>query len=300
MKRLISILLIATALTAAKFAAAAAGPVAVEPAATPFQIGALHAFALADAKFLAANDGSLFGAEAGPDEVGKILQAAGAPADTISLSVTALLVKDGKHVVLLDTGLGPKVKGVLLQSLGKAGLAPGDVTDVLITHSHGDHIGGLVAADGQPAFPHATVHMSAAEWAFMQSRQDAADVVKAVAAQVKTFEPGASVVPGISAVPIQGHTPGHMGYEIVSGKDRLLDIGDSAHSSILSLARPNWEMQFDTDKVLAKQSREKLLRDLAKSHEQVFSPHFPYPGVGQVVAEGDHFAWKATLPVAAP
>jgi glyoxylase-like metal-dependent hydrolase (beta-lactamase superfamily II) len=299
MKRLISVLLTATALAAVKFAAAA-GPVAVEPAATPFQIGALHAFALADGKFSFPNDGSLFGAQAGPDEVGKVLQASGAAADTISLSVTVLLVKDGKHIVLLDTGLGPKAKGVLLQSLEKAGLVPGDVTDVLITHSHGDHIGGLVAADGQLAFPRATVRMSAAEWAFMQSRKDAADVVKAVTSQVKTFEPGAVVVPGITAVPIPGHTPGHMGYEIASGKDRLLDIGDSAHSAILSLAKPNWEMQFDADKALAKQSREKLLRDLVKSHEPVFSPHFPYPGVGQVVAEGDHFAWKATLPVAAP
>jgi glyoxylase-like metal-dependent hydrolase (beta-lactamase superfamily II) len=288
-------ILAAGILTAAAGAAAATGPIAVEPAATKFNIGKLTAFALHDADFAAANDGSVFAADGTTDEVAKVLKAAGAPPDVIVLSVNTLLVKVKGHVVLIDTGLGPKAHGVLMQSLKKAGVSAGDVTDVLITHSHGDHIGGLAAADGTPAFPKAKVRMASAEWVYMQSQGDIAPLVKAITAQVQTFEPGAEVAPGITAVSIKGHTPGHTAYEIVNGDDRILCIGDSAHSSIISLIRPDWAMGFDGDRAVAKASREKLLSDLSKSHEKVFSPHFPYPGVGTIESEGIHYRWQPTL-----
>jgi glyoxylase-like metal-dependent hydrolase (beta-lactamase superfamily II) len=106
------------------------------------------------------------------------------------------------------------------------------------------------------------------------------------------------LAPGITAVAIKGHTPGHVGYEITSGHDRLLDIGDTAHSSIVSLAKPEWAMGFDADKAAAKASREALLRDASQSHETIFSPHFPYPGVGKIQADGGHFTWQPTLTAA--
>ena len=295
MRLLKSMILAAGILTAAAGAAAATGPIAVEPAATKFNIGKLTAFALHDADFGVANDGSVFGVDGATDEVTKVLKAAGAPPDVISLSVNALLVKVKDHVVLIDTGLGSKAHGVLMQSLKKAGVSAGDVTDVLITHSHGDHIGGLATADGTPAFPKAKVRMSNAEWVFMQSQGDIAPLVKSITTQVQTFEPGALVAPGITAVAIKGHTPGHVAYEIVNGDDRILCIGDSAHSSIISLVRPDWAMGFDGDRAAAKASREKLLSDLSKSHEKVFSPHFPYPGVGTIESEGIHYRWQPTL-----
>jgi glyoxylase-like metal-dependent hydrolase (beta-lactamase superfamily II) len=288
-------ILAASILTAAAGVAATTGPIATEPAATKFNIGKLTAYALHDADFAAANDGSVFAVGGTTEDVAKVLKAAGAPSDVIALSVNALLVKVKGHVVLIDTGLGPKAHGVLMQSLKAAGMSAGSVTDVLITHVHGDHIGGLATADGMPAFPKAKVRMSNAEWVFMQSQGDLAPLVKTISAQVQTFEPGTLVAPGITAVAIKGHTPGHMGYEIVSGDDRLLDIGDSAHSSIVSLVRPDWAMGFDSDRAVAKKSREALLSDLSKSHERVFSPHFPYPGVGTVESEGDHFRWQPTL-----
>src|SRR5882757_8154236 len=117
MRLLRSMILAAGLLTAAAAVAATTGPVAVEPAATKFNIGKLTAYALHDADFAAANDGSVFAPDGTTADVAKVLKAAGAQSDVIALSVNALLVKVKGHVVLIDTGLGPKAHGVLMQSL---------------------------------------------------------------------------------------------------------------------------------------------------------------------------------------
>src|SRR6266566_4018750 len=131
MRLLGSMLFAASILTAAAGVAAAAGPVAADPAATKFNIGTLTAFSLRDAGYAIANDGSVFALDGTTDEVAKILKAAGAPPDVVTLSVDALLVKVKDHVVLIDTGLGPKMHGALMQSMKKAGVSAGDITDVL-------------------------------------------------------------------------------------------------------------------------------------------------------------------------
>src|SRR5215469_2922097 len=267
----------------------------VEPATRSFHVGALSVTALHDAQVVVANDGKTFGLGASPREVGDVLRAAGAPADRITLSVNTLLVRTGRRVVLIDTGLGPQYHGALLGSLKLAGVSPGDVTDVLITHPHPDHIGGLFDAQGGLAFPHATIRMARAAWAWMQQKTTPA-MVGAVAPRIQTFESGESVVPGVRSVPLPGHTPGHSGYEIISGRSRLIDIGDLAHSSIVSLARPQWAMEFDNDIGLARETRLKTLAALARSGTRVFAPHFPFPGVGHIVAAGQGFAWKPGLP----
>ena len=269
-----------------------AAPQPVTPAATPFRVGALRLYALSDMANVVPNDNSVFGAAQTPAAVAAVLKAAGAPTDSIALGVDALLVIAPGHVVLIDTGLGPKVGGVLMQSLAKAGIKPGQVTDVLVTHSHGDHIGGLVTADGKPAFPKATIRLSATEWQWLQGRKSAAPVVAAIRAQVKTFAPGGAVLPGITSVALPGHTPGHVGYRIASKGEHLLDIGDTAHSSIVSLARPGWPIGYDTDKAEGEATRERLLGQLAASHERIFAPHFPYPGVGTIVASGKGYAFR--------
>ena len=264
-------------------------------AATPFRLGTLELATLRDADFAVPNDGKTFGADVGPAEVAKVLTAGGAPTDKIHVSIDALLVRTAGHVVVLDTGLGnPAVSGLIL-SLKLAGVSPDQVTDVLITHTHGDHVGGVATADHKPAFPNAKIRMSAKEWAWMQSQPGAKTLAAIIAPQVQTFEPGQTVLPGITAVAIAGHTPGHVGYEVASGRAHLLDIGDTAHSSVISLARPDWVMGFDSDPVVGKASRRALLTRLAASHELIFSPHFPYPGVGRVVVAGDGFAWQAGL-----
>ncbi|TCL64104.1 MBL fold metallo-hydrolase [Rhizobium sp. BK251] len=259
-----------------------------QPDAKAFKLGNLDIVALHDAQFVLPNDGKVFGLDHRPAEVADLLKAAGAPTDTITLSVDALLVKSDRHLVLIDTGVG----GALQGSLAKAGYRADAVDEILITHSHPDHVGGLVL-DGKLAFPNATIRMSEAEWSFAKANEKLTPIVKVIEDRVKTFKPGGEVAPGITSVALSGHTPGHVGYQIVSGKERLFDIGDTVHSSIISLAEPDWGVSFDADKPEAEQNRVKTLSTLAKNKERIFAPHFPFPGVGYISAEGDHFSWTA-------
>jgi len=267
----------------------------VAPAARSFRVGALSLTALHDSQISVANDGKIFGLGVSTSAVANVLRAAGAPTDRITLSVNTLLVRTGRRLVLIDTGLGPQHDGALPGSLKLAGVSPGEVTDVLITHPHPDHIGGLLDAQGGLAFPNATIHMASAAWAWMQQKVAPA-MVRTVAPRIRTFAPGAKVAPGIVSVSLPGHTPGHVGYEIISGHSRLIDFGDLAHSSIVSLARPQWAIGFDNDQALGRKTRLETLPALARSGEWVFAPHFPYPGVGRIVAAGRGFAWKPGLP----
>jgi glyoxylase-like metal-dependent hydrolase (beta-lactamase superfamily II) len=137
--------------------------------------------------------------------------------------------------------------------------------------------------------------MSAKEWAWMQASPGGKDLAAAIAPKVKTFQAGDEVAPGIKAVALDGHTPGHMGYEIKSDGKRLLDVGDMVHSSIVSLAKPEWVMGFDSDKDVSKATRRATLTKLSETHELIFAPHFPFPGVGRIEKAGDGFVWKPAL-----
>jgi glyoxylase-like metal-dependent hydrolase (beta-lactamase superfamily II) len=282
------------ALAIASLPAAAAevgfGPQVVTPEAYAFSVGQARAASLHDMRFVIPNDGKTLGLGEDPAVVAEVLRAAGAPTDRITLSVNALLVRSGQRVMLVDAGLGEAMKGALLASLQQAGVQPAQVTDVLLTHTHMDHAGGLLDAQGGLAFPNATIRLSANEWAWMQQKEGAR--AKVLAPKVETFEPGRPVAPGVTPVETYGHTPGHVGFEIVSGGGRLVAIGDVAHSSTVSLAKPGWSIQFDASDAEGRATRAAALARLAKSGDLVFSPHFPFPGVGRIVAKGEGYAWE--------
>lgn len=292
-KSILAVILGAVGLTSGGAWAAGPSIEAVTPAAQAFTVGKLHLWSLHDVSIQVPNDAQTFGVDAGVDAVSQVLTSAGAPTNQIALSVNALLLREGNRVLLFDTGVGEGAHGALLASLKGAGVAPEAVTDVLITHPHFDHITGLVTASGAPVFTKATIRLPEAAWAWMQEQSP--QVSKAIAAQVQTFKPGALITPAVKSVPLAGHTPGHTGYEITSGNAKLLDIGDLAHSSIVSLAKPQWLMGFDQDKTVSKATRLAELPILAKTGELLFSPHFPYPALGHIQAQADAFTWKPGL-----
>ncbi|UAK25112.1 MBL fold metallo-hydrolase [Sphingomonas nostoxanthinifaciens] len=276
--------------------AAHAAPVAAPPGAQSFALGAVEIVALRDALNVVPNDGTVFGADTNPAAVAAVLRDAGAADDKVTLGVDALLVKGNGRIVLIDTGLGPRATGMLPASLAAAKVMPPQVTDIFITHGHGDHVGGLLAGPGKLAFPNATIRMAEAEWAFVKNNPANAALVATIADKVQTFAAGTEPVPGILAIAAPGHTPGHTLYEIRSGGRRLLDIGDSAHSSIVSLARPDWAIGYDSDKAEGKAQRMALLAKLAASHELVFAPHFPFPGIGRITGADGRYRWEPGVP----
>jgi glyoxylase-like metal-dependent hydrolase (beta-lactamase superfamily II) len=287
---------------------AAPPPAQPEPASTgTIRIGELSGIALRDGGLEFPNDNKIFGVGKTPEDVAEVLTAAGLPGDKLSLTISPLLVKAADRTLLFDTGAGTNFgpsAGGLAKSLAEAGVQAESITDVFLSHAHGDHIGGVITADGALAFPNATIHLSTAEWAFLKdmSTEMAANtgnprhvqLVAAITPKVSAFEPGAELIPGVvKAVPIIGHTPGHSGYLIGSGDSSLLYVGDSMHHYVVSVQRPEWTIEFDGDATTAQKSRSELIAQSAANKQRIYAVHFPYPGVGKFEQRGEGYVWSA-------
>ena len=260
----------------------------------PFTIGTLQAVALKDGDLTLDNAA---GSSPWSDTAG-VAEALRPTGDAkIHLSIQPLLIRGDDKVVLIDTGAGGGMgtANKLPASLAAAGVQPAQVTDILISHGHGDHVGGLVS-NGVLAFPNATIRISAAEWAALQADAALAALIPIITPRVEAFEPGAQVTPSITAVGLQGHTAGHTGYEIVSGQDRLLYLGDALHSSIISVERPEYVNQWDFDSDAAIATRLAVLGRGATQSLRVYGVHFPYPGLGKFQRRADGFIWVPETP----
>lgn len=292
--------------------ASASNTTKIAPAAKPsdvrdFTLGEFAATALRDGTLSFPNDNKVFGVGHTPAEVAALLSSAGQPTDSLQLSLQPLLVRTADRVMLFDTGAGANFgpsAGRLLQSMAEAGFAQATVTDIFISHAHGDHVGGLVNASGELNFPNAAIHISAPEWAYLKgmTAQSAASngikehsaLIAAIAPKIAEFAPDAEIVPGaVKAVAIRGHTPGHSGYLITSKLTALLYVGDAMHHFVVSLRKPDWPNGFDGDAAAAAASRSVLLADSAASGRLIYAVHFPFPGLGKVQRRGDGYVWVA-------
>lgn len=288
-------------------AAPAAAPVAEAPVAPaimpfvegadvkPFKIGAFEAASLRDGTLEAPNDNKVLAVNAKKAEVDALLTANNLPTDKLSLSVQPLIVRTGDKVILFDTGaagsFGPAA-GKLPATLASANIDPASVTDIFISHAHGDHIGGLVL-NGALAFPNAAIHMSANEWASLKGQKPMEALVAVITPKVAEFQPDTEVVPGVKAVDVKGHTPGHSAYLISSDAQSLLYIGDTMHHSVISVQKPDWTIAYDGDAPVAQASRKALIESSAAAGQRVYAVHFPWPGLGKFEKKGETFVWVA-------
>jgi glyoxylase-like metal-dependent hydrolase (beta-lactamase superfamily II) len=306
----LSALLMSLSTLTAHAAAAAAAPATPVAQFQAFKIGSYSAVALKDGALQMPNDGKSFVVGQSNEAVGAALKEGGAPADHFEFSIQPLLVHAGKHVLLFDTGVGNwygDIGGKLPDSLKAAGEKAASVTDIFISHAHGDHIGGLITPSGALAFPNATIHMSAPEWKWLSNLTDAqaknmaiqhvSAFVSTIKPKVVPFQPGANLLPGIvKAVELKGHTPGHSGYLIGQGPDSVLVFGDAMHSFVISVGKPAWQVAFDSDQQLGSATRVTLVSDSAASGQRLYSEHFPFPGIGKIVKTKDGTVWQPESP----
>lgn len=221
-------------------------------------------------------------------------------------AVNAYVARVGDRTVLIDsgggTGMGPSM-GMLPAQLTAAGIAPADVDVLALTHLHPDHIGGLVSADGKPVFPNATVLLHETEIAFWRDdairnqtpdgfkpffdlARKSLDVYKS---KTSPFSKDGEVLPGVQAVHLPGHTPGHTGFNLVSGDQNLLIWGDIVHVPALQFGHPEWSLAFDVDMDKARATRTKIFDQANADRLRVAGMHLLFPGVGHVVKEGSGY-----------
>jgi glyoxylase-like metal-dependent hydrolase (beta-lactamase superfamily II) len=228
----------------------------------------------------------------------------------IQTAVNAFVVRIGSHLALIDSGsadcFGPTM-GRMLDNLKAAGFKPEDIDTVLLTHMHPDHACGITTPDGKAAFPGATVWASNKDADFWLNSASAARLPEgqrsfvkmaqyAVApysnkGRFKTFNDGDVIVPGISVVPSNGHTPGHSSYLVSSGAEKLLVWGDIVHFHAVQLPHPEVTIEVDIEPKGAVTSRKRILAETARNKWLVAAAHHPFPGLGHVRSEGKGYAW---------
>ncbi|MDR1383422.1 MAG: MBL fold metallo-hydrolase [Planctomycetaceae bacterium] len=203
-------------------------------------------------------------------------------------SINAFLVKKGDSLILVDTGIGKQ----LLENIKAAGFQPEQINAIILTHTHGDHTGGLLQ-NSQAAFPNATLWLSQKELAYWQSQNlRYADLCKKMYNGLKFIvqdEKTPLIIPEMTAIAIEGHTPGHTALLIRSQNEGAILIGDLLHSVTLQFAYPDICANFDADKPKAIAARKKLLKLAADEKLLIAGAHIPFPAFGKVKIQGDGF-----------
>lgn len=242
----------------------------------------------------------------------------------LAVYFNAVYVDTGIHKVLIDTGAGTELGAGLAklpQNLRSMGVRPQDIDTVILTHAHPDHIGGIVAPDGQLTFPNAKYFISEAEWQFWTAATIDLSSLKipsefkqgiiatarkhlgAIANRVTRFQPDQQIVPGITAIAAPGHTPGQSVFRITSNTDQLIVAADVFFNEAFDLEHPEWQTGFDFNPQQAAMTRRTLLDQIVKDRSLVIAYHMPFPALGHVRSQSpalkgtnaNRYEWEPVL-----
>ena len=273
------------------------------PETNSFTIGTFKIATIRDGKVLGEKPHETFGTNQNPEDVAALLEANMLPSDKFINSFAPTLIDTGGDVILFDTGFGEggreKGNGQLISGMQSLGYEPGQVTMVVLTHMHGDHIGGLMEG-GKPAFENARYVAGQVEFDFWKdparegtpAENGHKGVLKNVAplAEKMTFvKEGSEVAPGIVAHEAFGHSPGYLIFRVESEGKGLVITGDTANHFVLSLQKPDWEVRFDMDKEKAAAARRKVFDMVAAERLPFIGYHMPYPAAGFIEKSGDGY-----------
>lgn len=210
-----------------------------------------------------------------------------APDGTFPNATNAVLVRNGDEITLIDAGYGRTI----FEKMAALGIAPGDVDRVLLTHMHGDHIGGMLR-DGQRAFPNATVALAQREYDHFNSagNEGAVRVFEAYKGSLEMLSPvemGSPTEQGFTPIAAYGHTPGHTIFMIRDGYEQLLVWGDLTHAMAIQMPHPEISVRYDADPVAARESRQAVLRAVAAEKTPVVGMHVAATAPGLVSDNGE-------------
>jgi glyoxylase-like metal-dependent hydrolase (beta-lactamase superfamily II) len=304
-------------------AIAATLPVACQSARTlaqaPLKNARSYSFKLGNFTLSSVSDGilrppaALFSGSASPEQLAAVLKA-GFQSETLMVDCNILLVDTGSSKVLVDAGNGSlngNTAGKLVENLAQMQIRPSEINSIIITHAHGDHVGGLVNASGAFLFPNARYYISETEWNFwlnprvsLPNLRGGAEMARSfittaqkqlgpIRDRVTRFAMNREIIPGFTALPAPGHTPGHIALRITSGNVSLIHTADTVHIHTINLWNPDWQPVFDADPVQAAATRQRILAQIASDRALMFAYHFPFPGVGYLRSRNPKgFEWQ--------
>ena len=255
--------------------------------------------------------GAMLGHNADPAVRSAWLENMFQPPDVLEWALNVVVVRSGDRTILVDAGMGMEFpdlprSGRLAQRLAAAGIDLAAVTDVVLTHMHMDHIGGLLVDGVRDRLrPDLRIHLATAEAEFWASpdfsrvsmppgfpdalRRTAKRFLNEFGSYLRPFESEYEVAPGVLIQRTGGHTPGHSVVRLASGGDRLMFAGDAIFP--VSFEHPEWHNGFEHDPEEATRVRLRLMRELAATGEWLMATHMPFPSVGRVAVAGDLFRW---------